>query len=143
MATGLLLLPMAAGQAATAQSLTTRARAATATPTPTATVTATPTATPTPTPTKTATPTPTPTHKPKPVKGPTGRPPTPSGGAVVTGPKLWDPRAHKKFPRPSYVSVSLVRNLTNQVVKVTWRNFTPSSQITYTPSSHRLSGHDR
>jgi len=134
MATGLLLLPMAAGQASTAQSPATGGHAA-ATPTPTATVTATPTPTPTPTPTKTATPTPTPTHTAKPPPGPSGRPPTPAGGAVVAGPELWNPRAHKKFTHPSYVSVSLVRNLTNQVVKVTWRNFTPSSQVTYMPTS--------
>jgi hypothetical protein len=52
---------------------------------------------------------------------------------VVTGPRLWDPRAHKNFPNPSYVAVSQVGNLTNQVVLVSWRNFTPSSQSTYDP----------
>jgi hypothetical protein len=31
------------------------------------------------------------------------------------------------------VAVSLVHNLTNQVVQVSWRNFTPSSQVTYDP----------
>jgi PBP superfamily domain len=50
---------------------------------------------------------------------------------VVTGPRLWDPAAHKKFAHPSYVAVSLVQDLTNQVVSVSWRNFTPSSQVTY------------
>lgn len=64
-----------------------------------------------------------------------GRPGTPPGGAVVAGHRLWDPAAHRKFDQPSYVAVSLVRNLTNQVVKVTWRNFTPSSQVTYIPTS--------
>ena len=139
MATGLLLLPMAAGEASAAPSSVAGASStATATPTPTATATPTQTATPTPTPTKTASPKPSPTHKPKPKPphgGPTSRPPTPRGGAVVTGPRLWDPRAHKKFKYPSYAAVSLVRNLTNQVVQVSWRNFTPSSAITYTASS--------
>jgi hypothetical protein len=134
MATGLLLLPMTAGQASTDPSLAASAAATTATPTATATPT------PTPTPAPTTTPTPTPTHKPKPKPKPpngslTGPPPTPSGGAVATGPRLWNPAAHKKFAHPSYVAVSLVGNLTNQVVKVSWRNFTPSSQVTYVPTS--------
>lgn len=139
MATGLLLLPMAAGQASADPSTVASASStATATPTPTATATPTQTASPTPTPTKTASPKPSPTHKPKPKPpqtGPTGRPPTPPGGAVVTGPRLWEPSAHKKFKYPSYVAVSLVRNLTNQVVSVSWRNFTPSSQVTYIPTA--------
>jgi hypothetical protein len=50
---------------------------------------------------------------------------------VVRGPRLWDPAAHKNFAHPSYVAVSLVSNLTNQVVRVSWRGFTPSSQVTY------------
>jgi hypothetical protein len=54
---------------------------------------------------------------------------------VVTGARLWDPRAHRKFPDPSYVAVSQVGNLTNQVVRVTWRNFTPSTAVTYTPTA--------
>ena len=54
---------------------------------------------------------------------------------MVTGPRLWDSLTHKKFPDPSYVAVSLVRDLTNQVVRVSWRNFTPSSAVTYTPTS--------
>jgi hypothetical protein len=53
----------------------------------------------------------------------------------VTGPRLWDTHTHKKFPNPSYVAVSLVRNLTNQVVEVSWRNFTTSSQVTYLPTA--------
>jgi hypothetical protein len=139
MAAGLLLLPMTAGQASADQALA--ASTAAATTTPTATTTTTPAQTATPTLTQTATPTPTPTstptHKPKPKPKPpngslTGRPPTPRGGAVVTGPRLWDPAAHKKFAHPSYVAVSQVGNLTNQVIQVTWRNFTPSSQVTYT-----------
>jgi hypothetical protein len=126
-AMGLLLLPTAAGPASAAPS---SVAGASPTATASATPSATPTATPTPTPTKT--PKPKPTHKPKPPGGSlTGRPPTPRGGAVVTGPRLWDPRAHKKFPYPSYVSVSQVGSLTNQVVAVSWRNFTPSSQSNY------------
>jgi hypothetical protein len=135
-ATG-LLLPTAAGAAsATPSSVASASPKATPSATPTATPTQ--TASPSPTPTKTAKPKPSPTHKPKP-KPPsgnlTGRPPTPHGGAVVAGPRLWDPRAHKKYPYPSYVAVSLVRSLTNQVVQVSWRNFTPSSQITYIPTA--------
>jgi hypothetical protein len=53
----------------------------------------------------------------------------------VTGPRLWDPAVRKKFAHPSYVAVSLVHHLTNQVVQVSWRNFTPSSDVTYTASS--------
>jgi len=130
MATGLLLLPMAAGQASAAQSSAAHA-GSTATPTPTVTPT-----TATPKPTKTPSPKPTPTHKPKPPSGGlTGPPPKPSGGAVATGRRLWNPAAHKKFGHPSYVAVSLVHNLTNQVVRVAWRNFTPSSQVTYTATA--------
>jgi hypothetical protein len=133
-AMGLLLLPAAGLAAAAPSSVASASPTATESPTPSATPTQ--TASPSPTPTKTATPKPSPTHKPKPPSGgPTGRPPTPRGGAVVTGPRLWDPRAHRKFPYPSYVAVSLVRNLTNQVVRVSWRNFTPSSQLTYIPTA--------
>jgi hypothetical protein len=133
-AMGLLFLPTAAGLAAATPSST---ASPSSTPTATATPTATPTqsTSPTPTPTKTPKPKPSPTHKPSPPSGNlTGRPPTPRGGAVVTGPRLWDPRIHGKFPNPSYVAVSLVRDLTNQVVEVSWRNFTPSSQVTYLPT---------
>lgn len=136
MATGLLLLPTAGEASADPSSVASASSTTTATPTPTAT--ATQTVTPTPTPTKTATPKPSPTHTPKPKPKPpslTGRPPTPPGGAVVTGRRLWDTATHKKFNYPSYVAVSLVRSLTNQVVRVSWRNFTPSSQVTYIATS--------
>lgn len=46
---------------------------------------------------------------------------------------MWDPAKNHKFPHPAYVVVSQVNNLVNQVVEVSWRNFTPSSQVTYDP----------
>ena len=52
---------------------------------------------------------------------------------MVRGPVLWDSAANRNLAHPSYVSVSQVTDLTNQVVQVTWRNFTPSSEITYVP----------
>ncbi len=158
---GIVLLPWAGGPASAAQSAAaasasaagtsaatrltasttasaTGSTSATATTTPTPTPTPTRTVTPTPTPTRTVTPTPTPTptptrsHKPKPKHpAPTGRPPTPPGGAVFRGPHLWDPAANRNFTHPSYVAVSQVTQLTNQVVRVTWRNFTPSTAVTY------------
>lgn len=103
-----------------------------ASPTPTTT-------SPSPSTSPSASPTPTKTPKPKPSKSPkpspTGKPTAPAGGGVFTGTQLWDPAKNKRLPYDSYVTVSQVSNLVNQVVKVTWRNFTPSSSETYTPTS--------
>lgn len=52
---------------------------------------------------------------------------------MVRGTNMWDPAANRKFSHPGYVVVSQVGNLVNQVVQVSWRNFTPSSQVTYDP----------
>jgi PBP superfamily domain len=48
---------------------------------------------------------------------------------------MWDPVKMRKIPHPAWVAVSQVNNLVNEVVQVTWRNFTPSSQVTYVASS--------
>ncbi len=53
---------------------------------------------------------------------------------MIRGPKMWDPAANRKFTSPSYVTVSQVGTLTNQVVQVSWRGFTPSSELAYNPS---------
>jgi hypothetical protein len=46
---------------------------------------------------------------------------------------MWDPAKNKKFPNDSYVTVSQIGDLTNQVVQVSWRGFTPSSNLLYAP----------
>jgi hypothetical protein len=102
----------------------------TATPsgTPTTSATASPTATPTPTPTSTKKP-PTkkpPGHKPKPPK------PVHYSGTTVTGQRMYVPGtkdAHYKTR--STVTVSQTTEVVNQMVRVSWTGFTPSSQETY------------
>jgi hypothetical protein len=143
MSVGIVLLPWAGGRASAAAGASVRSTAAqsatsstSTSPTRSATPTKSSSASPTP---SHASPTPTPTHshkpKPKPKHGPpTGRPRTPPGGAVVRGVNMWDPVKMRKLPHPAWVVVSQVSNLVNQVVQVSWRNFTPSSQVTYVPT---------
>jgi hypothetical protein len=45
---------------------------------------------------------------------------------VPNGPKMYDPTTHKPFPTASTVTVSQGCNLVNQLVQVSWTNFTPS-----------------
>ena len=53
---------------------------------------------------------------------------------MVRGVNMWDPVNMRKFPHPAWVAVSQVNNLVNEVVEVSWRNFTPSSLVTYVPT---------
>jgi hypothetical protein len=58
----------------------------------------------------------------------------------VRGPHLWKPATHKPFPRASTVTVSQTRFLVNQMVRVSWTEFTPSSPAIYWPvisAAHR------
>jgi hypothetical protein len=50
---------------------------------------------------------------------------------TVTGPHLYDPATGKPFPDPSTVTVSQTSSMVNQMVQVSWTNFTPSSSLTY------------
>ena len=45
---------------------------------------------------------------------------------VPNGPKMYDPTTHQQFPNPSTVTVSQACNLVNQLISVSWTNFTPS-----------------
>src|SRR5882762_8554578 len=55
------------------------------------------------------------------------------GSAVtVTGQNAWDPANNTTFADPSTVTVAQTTNLTDQVVRVTWRNFTPSTSLSFT-----------
>jgi len=45
---------------------------------------------------------------------------------TVPGPKMYDPTKQKPFPNASTVTVSQSCNLVNQLVQVSWANFTPS-----------------
>ncbi len=54
---------------------------------------------------------------------------------TVQGPRMWDPARNRDFSSPSYVTVSPTVELTNQVIEVTWRGFTPSSQELYDPGA--------
>ncbi len=47
---------------------------------------------------------------------------------------MYDKATGRKFSQPSYVTVSQVTDLTNQVVEVSWRGFTPSSDLAYNPA---------
>jgi hypothetical protein len=59
----------------------------------------------------------------------------PRAGRTVSGPRMWDPAAHRRFLRRSQATISQTTDLTNQVVQVTWRGFTPSSQELYDPDA--------
>jgi hypothetical protein len=51
----------------------------------------------------------------------------PGGPVTVRGPHMWDPAAGRPFPQPSTVTVNQTGHLVNQVVRVSWTGFTPSS----------------
>ncbi|HUC24079.1 MAG TPA: hypothetical protein VMA73_15325 [Streptosporangiaceae bacterium] len=61
----------------------------------------------------------------------TGAPPAPRGGAVVRGPKMWNAARNHYYSSPSYVTVSQVGSLVNEVVEVKWKGFTPSQNVPY------------
>jgi PBP superfamily domain len=92
---------------------------------------------PTPSPSTSPSPSPSPSHTPKPKPHrPTGKPPVPPGGVVVAGPRMYDPATNSRsYAQHSWVTVSQVNNLVNQVVTVTWRGFTSSSSVIYKPIS--------
>jgi hypothetical protein len=50
--------------------------------------------------------------------------------ATVTGPRMYDPTTGGTYP-PSSVTVTQTSSLVNQMVQVSWTNFTPSSQQVY------------
>ena len=56
-------------------------------------------------------------------------------GTTVTGQNLWDPSTGKPLPTASCVTVDQTSNLVNQMVQVSWANFTPSVNAPYGPSS--------
>ena len=75
---------------------------------------------------------------PSPSKSPNPKPshrngplPTPRGGAVVRGRNMWDAAKNHYYSSPSYVSVSQVGSLVNEVVEVKWKGFTPSQNVPY------------
>ena len=81
-------------------------------------------------------PSPSPSHSPKPrPTRPTGKPPTPPGGVVVAGSRMYNPARNKAYSQHSWVTVSQVNELVNQVVEVSWRGFTPSSSVIYDATS--------
>jgi hypothetical protein len=54
---------------------------------------------------------------------------------TVTGPHMYNPKTHKPFPNASTVTVSQTTQLVNQMVHVSWTNFTPSSALAYDPTN--------
>src|SRR6266516_3587934 len=56
-------------------------------------------------------------------------------GSTVTGQNLWDPATGKPLPAASCVTVDQTSNLVNQMVQLSWANFTPSQNTPYGPSS--------
>jgi hypothetical protein len=72
---------------------------------------------------------------------PSGTPGTPTASApaglsrTVRGPRMWDPAASRLFTRSSSVTVSQTANLVNEEVQVSWRGFTPSSELLYDPNA--------
>jgi hypothetical protein len=50
-----------------------------------------------------------------------------SSVTVPNGPKMYDPATHQQFTKASTVTVSQACNVVNQLVQVSWANFTPSS----------------
>jgi len=56
-------------------------------------------------------------------------------GTIVTGHKLWDPSKGQALPTASCVTVDQTTDLVNQMLQVTWANFTPSANTPYGPSS--------
>ncbi len=115
---GVVLMPWAAAQPA----------AASASPSTSPTASSSPSPTPSPSATKSA-------KRKKPKPKPFVPPRAPLGGAVVRGIRMYDPTTGKRFSHYSYVTVSQVSNLTNQVVQVSWQGFTPSDNVPYDPDS--------
>jgi hypothetical protein len=118
--------PSVSGTATASSSPSASATASTtASPSPSATASA--STSPTATPTATPTPTPTPTKKkkkPKPVHH--------YPGTTETGQRMYIPgTADSEYKPRATVTVSQTKNLTNQMVQVSWTGFTPSSQLTY------------
>ena len=76
---------------------------------------------------------------------PVGHPPRAAAAAAsaaavtVNGPHMWDPSLNggKGGPNPaaSTVTVSQTSSLVNQMVQVSWTNFTPSSALIYNASN--------
>jgi hypothetical protein len=110
---------------------------ATGSSSPSASATASPTTSPSPSATAsastspTATPTPTSTpakKKPKPKPKPVHHYP----GTTVTGQRMYIPgTADAHYKTRATVTVSQTKNLTNQMVQVSWTGFSPSSELTY------------
>ena len=48
---------------------------------------------------------------------------------------MFNPARNKPYNQQSWVTVSQVNNLVNQVVSVSWRGFTPSSSVIYSATS--------
>ena len=75
---------------------------------------------------------------------PTGHPPPAHATAVaahggpaktVTGPHMYDPATGNPFPQASTVTVTQTTHMVNQMVHVSWTNFTPSTSLIYNPSN--------
>jgi hypothetical protein len=124
--------PTASPSGTATPSVTPTASATTsATASPTATPTRTPTATPTPTPTPTPTKKP-PTKKPKPGHKPKPRKRVRYSGTTVTGQRMYIPgTTNAHYKTRGTVTVSQTTELVNQMVRVSWTGFSPSSQETY------------
>ncbi len=123
---GVVLLPWAAAEPAaasaspTASASTSSATSSSASPSPSPSVSASKA----------------PKHKkPKPKPKPVQPPRAPAGGAVVRGVRMYDPTTGKRFSDYSYVTVSQISNLVNQVIEVKWQGFTPSDSVTYDADS--------
>ena len=50
---------------------------------------------------------------------------------TVRGPHMYDPATGKPFPHASTVTVSQTAKLVNQMLHVSWTNFTPSTSVVY------------
>jgi len=95
---------------------------------PSASASAGPTESPTPSPTKTTKPPKPPAKKPPAKKAKTAHP----KGTTVTGQRMYIPgTGDGHYKTRATVTVSQTRNLVNQMVKVSWTGFSPSSQETY------------
>jgi len=95
-------------------------------------------ASPTPSPTRTATASPTKTSSPKPTHP--AKPRHKRTGTTVVGKRLYDPTTQKLFKFHSSVTVSQTKHLTNQFVRVSWKNFTPSAPPISQPDVYGQTG---
>jgi hypothetical protein len=134
MAMVLALLPAGAGNASVAQASVDVAGQPSQSPTQRQSPTQSQSPSPSKTPTQSKSPSPSKSPKPKPGH-PGGAPPTPRGGAVVRGPRMWNAVKNHYFSSPSYVTVSQAGSLVNEVVKVKWQGFTPSQGVPYVATS--------